>query len=318
MQRVLLGFIILFCILVVLSSAYVVPEWEQVVITRFGAPTGEPITEPGLKFKLPLIDTVRRFDKRFLEWDGKRTEIPTKEKRNILVDTYARWRITDPQAFLESLKDERTAQSRLDGILNGETRDAIARHNLAELIRTSDREPQRDESQPEEDSTSLEPIEVGREAIRREILASAKQRITSQQEKQSWGIELLDVQFKRVNYVEEVRESVFQRMIAERRRIADRYRSQGEGEASRIRGDKERELKRIQSEAYRTAQEVVGKADAEATEIYAGAYNRSADTRDFYEFLQTMESYSQTFDKDTTLVLSTKGDFYRFLVEGGQ
>jgi len=318
MQRVLLGFIVLFSAFALLSSAYVVPEWEQVVITRFGAPISKPITEPGLKFKIPLVDKVNRFDKRFLEWDGKVTEIPTKEKRNILVDTYARWRITDPQAFLESLKDERTAQSRLDGILNGETRDAIARHNLAELIRTSDREPQRDESQPEEDDTSLEPIEIGREAIRQEILTSAKQRITSQQEEQSWGIELLDLQFKRVNYVEEVRESVFQRMIAERKRIADRYRSEGEGEASRIRGDKERELKRIQSEAYRTAREVIGKADAEATEIYASVYNRSADTREFYDFLQTMESYSQTFDKDTTLVLSTQGAFYRFLVEGGK
>lgn len=318
MPRVLLGFFALFAFLAILSSAYVVPEWEQVVITRFGAPIGEPITEPGLKFKVPIFDKVQRFDKRFLEWDGKVTEIPTKEKRNILVDTYARWRITDPKAFLESLKDESTAQSRLDGILNGETRDAIARHDLAELIRTSDREPQRDESQPKEDDTPLEPIDIGREAIRQEILASAQKRIATQQEEQSWGIELLDVQFKRVNYVEEVRESVYQRMIAERKRIADRFRSEGAGEASRIRGDKERELKRIQSEAYRTAQEVVGGADAEATEIYASVYNRSADTRSFYEFLQTMESYTQTFDGNTTMVLSTEGDFYRFLVNDGQ
>ena len=314
MGRAMIGFIILLLVVVGMSAAYVVPEWEQVVITRFGKPIGTPITEPGLKFRMPFFDKVIRFDKRFLEWDGKVTEIPTKEKRNILVDTYARWRITDPKAFLESLTDETRAQSRLDGILNGETRDAIARHDLAELIRTSDREPLRDESQPEEDDTPLEPIDVGREAIRQEILESAKKRISDQ----GWGIELLDVQFKRVNYVEEVRESVYQRMIAERQRIADRYRSQGEGEASRIRGDKERELKRIQSEAYRRAREIVGEADAQATEIYAQSYNRSADTRNFYQFLKTMESYSATFDEETWMMLSTDGDFYRLLVEGAQ
>jgi membrane protease subunit HflC len=314
MTRILAAFLVLFGLLALFSTAYVVPEWEQVVITRFGRPIGEPITEPGLKFRVPMVDEVRRFDKRFLEWDGKVTEIPTKEKRNILVDTYARWRITDPKAFLESLKDEEIAQSRLDGVLNGETRDAVARHDLAELVRTSDREPARDTSQPEEDDTPLEPIEVGRDAIRHEILQRAQARI----EGQGWGIELLDVQFKRVNYVEEVRESVYQRMIAERKRIADRYRSEGEGEASSIQGEKERELKRIQSEAYRTAREIIGGADAEATEVYAAAYDRSADSRQFFYFLQTMESYSQTFDRDTSLVLSTDGEFYKHLVEGGQ
>ena len=311
MQRVALGFLLLLAGLVFMSSAYVVPEWEQVVITRFGKPIGEPITSPGLKFRMPFFDKVRRFDKRFLEWDGKVTEIPTKEKRNILVDTYARWRITDPLQFLQSLRDQTSAQSRLDGILNGETRDAVARHDLAELIRSSDREPAQDESQHQDEVTSLEPINVGREAIRQEILENAKTQI----EQQGWGIELLDVQFKRINYVEDVRESVFSRMIAERKRIADRFRSEGEGEASRIRGDKERELKQIQSEAYRQAQEIIGSADAEATKIYAEAYNRSADSRSFYEFLKTMESYRDTVDEDTWMVLSTDTDFYRFMVE---
>ena len=313
-MRVTGMFIALIAAAVFFTSIYVIPEWEQVVITRFGKPIGEPITEPGLHFKVPLLDDVRRFEKRFLEWDGKVTEIPTKEKRNILVDTYARWRISDPKIFLERLRDEATAQSRLDGILNGQTRDSIARHDLAELIRaTTDRQALRDPSQPAEEAGSeLEPIDVGRESIRLEILENAQKRIAEQ----DWGIELRDVQFKRVNYVEDVRQSVYARMIAERQRIADRYRSEGEGEASRIRGDKERELKSIQSEAYRQAQEIVGKADAEATEIYAKAYDQSAQSREFYEFLKTMESYPQTIDGDTTMVLSTDSDFYRFLVEG--
>ncbi|MEM7582654.1 MAG: protease modulator HflC [Acidobacteriota bacterium] len=311
MARTAAGFAGIIIAIIVISAAYVVPEGEQVVITRFGEPIGEPITEPGLKFRVPFVDTVRRFEKRFLEWDGKVTEIPTKEKRNILVDTYARWRITDPLVFLKRFQVESRAQARLSGILNGETRDAVARHDLAELIRTTDREEVRDESLlGDEAGSGLEPIQIGREAIRQEILRNAQQRV------KDFGIEILDVQFKRINYVEEVRTSVYERMIAERRRIADRFRSEGEGEASRIRGDKERELKRIQSEAYREAREIIGEADAEAAEIYAQAYNQSADSRSFYEFLKTMESYDATFDQDTWVVLSTQGDFFKFLVSG--
>lgn len=312
MSRIVGLFLLVAAVLLLYASAYVVPEWEQVVITRFGKPR-RIITEPGLSFRVPIFDKVRRFDRRFLEWDGKVTEIPTKEKRNILVDTYARWRITDPQVFLERFEEERRAQSRLDGILNGETRDAVARHDLGELIRTTDREPAIDDTLlAEEAGSGLEPIEIGREAIREEILVNSQERV------KDLGIEILDVQFKRINYVEDVRRSVFERMIAERQRIADRFRSEGEGEASKIRGDKERELKRITSEAYRRAQEIVGEADARATEIYAGAYDQSADSRSFYEFLKTMESYPETFDEDTSLVLSTEGDFYRFLVGGGR
>ncbi len=311
MARTLAGFLGVLLALLIVSAAYVVREGEQVVITRFGEPIGEPITTPGLKFRVPFIDKVRKFEKRFLEWDGKVTEIPTKEKRNILVDTYARWRITDPLVFLKRFQVESRAQARLSGILNGETRDAVARHDLAELIRTTDREEVRDETLLQEEAGSgLEPIEVGREAIRQEILKNAQARVVD------FGIEILDVQFKRVNYVEDVRKSVYERMVAERRRIADRFRSEGEGEASRIRGDKERELKSIQSEAYRKAEEIRGKADAEATEIYARAYNQSADSRAFYEFLKTMETYGETFDEETWMVLSTDGDFYKFLVSG--
>lgn len=291
------------------SSTFIVSEWEQVIITRFGKPASDPITAPGLKFKVPIIDKVVRFEQRFLEWDGKVTEVPTKEKRSILVDTYARWRISDPLLFLQRLETENRAQGRLDGILNGETRDAVASHTLAELIRSTDREPVAIEPELEQAGAALEPIELGREAIRQEILQSAREQV------EGLGIELLDIQFKRINYVEDVRRTVYERMIAERRRIADRYRSEGEGEASRIRGDKERDLKEIQSEAYRQAQEIVGRADAEATEIYAQAYNQSADARSFYTFLKTMETYRTTVDEETWLLLSTESDFYQFLTE---
>nr|XP_061808147.1 protein HflC-like [Nerophis lumbriciformis] len=303
----LLVVVLLLAGLVLVTSAYIVEQWEQTIITRFGEPVGQPVQEPGLYFKVPFIDTVHRFDKRFLEWDGKVTEAPTKEKQPILVDTYARWRIVDPLLFYQRLNNEIGAQARLDGILDGPTRDAVARHTLAELIRTSDREPVLDPTQEADESSTLSPIKIGREAIRLEILTNA------QKASEGLGIEILDVQFKRINYVEAVRRSVFERMIAERRRIADRYRSEGEGEASRIRGDKELELKRITSEAYRRAQEIVGAADAKAIEIYAKAYDQSADARSFYVFLKTMETYSTTIDEETWLVMSTEADFYRYL-----
>jgi len=307
-MRYLGSVLVLLVLLGVWSATYIVWEWDQVIITRFGEPIGDPITKSGLHFKVPVFDEVRRFDRRYLEWDGKVTQIPTKEKRFILVDTYARWRITDPLLFLQRLTNERGAQTRLDGILDGETRDAVARHSVLELVRTSNREPIKDVSQLEEFS-ELEPIEVGREKVRREILENAQARTAD------LGIEIVDVQFKRINYVEDVRQSVYQRMNAERQRIADRWRSEGEGEASRIKGEKDRELKRIESEAYRTAQEIIGKADAEATEIYARAYDQSSGSRDFYEFLKTMETYRDTIDRETWLLLSTEGEFYGYLKE---
>ncbi|NJL29104.1 MAG: protease modulator HflC [Thermoanaerobaculia bacterium] len=297
--------------LVLASGTFLVWEWEQVVITRFGEPIGSPITEPGLHWKLPIFDEVRRFDKRFLEWDGRVTQVPTSEKRFILVDTYARWRISDPLLYLQRLRDENGAQARLDSILDGETRDAIARHSVLELVRTSNREPLRDETQLEELSV-LEPIVVGREEVRLEILESAQARTGE------LGIEILDVQFKRLSYVEEVRRSVYDRMNAERKRIADRFRSEGQGETSRINGERERELKQIESEAYRQAQEIVGRADAEAAEIYAQAYDQSPDARRFYAFLKTMETYGKTIDTDTWLLLSTKGELYGYLKDSQQ
>ena len=311
MARALVVVVVLVALLAISGVAYVVDETEQAIVTQFGKPVGEPVTEPGLHFKIPIIRKVHRFDKRFLEWDGKANELPTKDKTFIWADTYARWRITDPLLFFQRLQNERGAQSRLDDILNGETRNAIANHDLVELVRTSNRTPVKDESLSEGLSDELTPIRDGREAIRQEILAAAKTRT------QDLGIEILDVQFKRINYVEEVQEKVYDRMIAERRRIADRFRSEGEGESARIRGELERDLNQIQSEAFKTAEEIKGQADAEATAIYAAAYDRSADSRRFYEFLKSMETLQQTASSETSILLSTEGEFYRFLKESG-
>ncbi len=293
-------------LLAIAGTVYQVKEPEQVIITQFGKPVGDPVMTPGLKVKIPFVQKVHRFEKRFLEWDGDPNQLPTKDKRFIWVNTYARWRITDPLLYFQRLRDERGAQTRLDDILDGETRNAIAKYDLVDVVRTSNREPMRAENVPE-DEVVLVQIDAGRDDIRMEILSKAQGRTSD------LGIEILDVQFKRINYVREVQTKVYERMIAERRRIADRFRSEGQGEASRINGEKDRELLRIQSEAYKRAQEIKGEADAEATRIFAAAYDRSPDTRSFYEFLKTMETYGATIDKSTSLVLSTDGDFYKFL-----
>ena len=305
------GVILVIVVMVVLANAvFIVRETDQVIKTQFGKPIGEPINAPGIHLKLPIVQKISRFEKRFLEWDGNATELTTKDKRFIFVDTYARWRITDPLLFFQRLQSERGAQSRLDDILDGETRNAIANHNLVELVRTTNREPAQDVSYPDSESR-LEEISVGREEIAGEILRAAQTRTGD------LGIEVLDVQIKRINYVEDVRRKVYDRMIAERRRIADRYRSEGEGDAARISGELDTELKRIQSEAYRKAEEIIGDADAEATEIYARAYDQSSDSRSFYEFLKTMETLSSTADERTTVLLSTEGELYRFLADSG-
>jgi len=260
---------------------------------------------------LPVVQKVNRFEKRFLEWDGDPNQLPTKDKRFIWVNTYARWRITDPLLFFQRLRDERGAQTRLDDILDGETRNAIASYEVLEVVRSTNREPESAAIEIEDESL-LEDIQAGREQIRQEVLSNAQERT------EDLGIEILDVQFKRINYVEEVQRKVYERMIAERRRIADRFRSEGEGEASRIRGEKERELLRIQSGAYRQAEEIKGDADAEATRIYADAFDRSPASRDFYEFLRTMESYPESLDPGSQLILSTDADYYKYLKNSGQ
>jgi membrane protease subunit HflC len=288
---------------VLLSSVYVVNETQQVVITQFGEPVGQPVTTPGLHFKVPFVQDANYFDKRFLEWDGSPNQIPTKDKRFIWVDSYARWRISDPLLFFQRLRDERGAQSRLDDILDGETRNAIARNDLVEVVRTSNRDPASIPAETEETAV-LEQIQLGRQAITRQILATTSPRV------KEFGIELMDFQFKRINYVDQVQNDVFQRMIAERKRVAERYRSEGAGEAARISGERERDLQRIQSEAYRTAQETRGKADAQATRIYAEANNRDAA---FYAFTKSMEAYESAVDAKTILILTTNGELLRYL-----
>ncbi len=301
--------VVVFIVLILMTSVYVVKEPEQVIITQFGKPTGDPVLTPGLKFKTPFIQQVHRFEKRFLEWDGDPNQLPTRDKRFIWVNMYARWRITDPLLYFQRLRDERGAQTRLDDILDGEVRNAIASYDLEQVVRTSNRKPAMTEGVPEDEKV-LSNIGKGRVDIRDEILKNSQARTTD------LGIEILDVEFKRINYVAEVQRKVYERMISERQRIADRFRSEGQGEAFRIRGEKDRELLRIGSEAYRKAQEIKGTADAEATNIYASAYNKSPDSRNFYEFMMTMKAYKTTLDKESSLVLSTDSDFYRYLKAG--
>jgi len=303
--RYLLAIVVLVAAFVALmGAAYRVSETEQVVITQFGNPVGDPVTEPGLHFKLPFIETANYFEKRFLEWDGSPNQVPTRDKRFIWVDTYARWRIVDPLLFFQRLRDERGAQSRLDDILDGETRNAVARNDLIELVRSSNRDPNDVLAESEEEQTILNKIEKGRERISREILERASMRTAD------LGIQLLDLRIKRINYVDEVQQDVFARMIAERRRIAELFRSEGQGEAARIQGERERDLQRIQSEAFRTAEELRGKADAEATDIYAGAYNRDAD---FYAFTRSLESYEKIMDPQTMFILGTDSELLKYL-----
>ena len=286
------------------SAYYQVSESNQVIITQFGDPVGSMVTTPGLHLKIPFIQQANYFDKRFLEWEGSPNQVPTKDKRFIWVDTYARWRIVDPLKFLQRLRDERGAQSRLDDILDGETRNAVARYNLIEIVRSTNRKPEEVSVESEEENAILEAINKGRPQITHEILEHASQRMAN------LGIELLDIRLKRINYVEQVQRDVFARMIAERQRIAELYRSQGEGEAARIRGERERELKRIQSEAYRAAEELRGKADAEATDIYAEAHGRDPD---FYAFTKSLETYEKTMDPKTVFILATDSELLKFM-----
>jgi membrane protease subunit HflC len=293
------------------SAAYTVQETQQVIITQFGKPNPEPVTQAGLHFKLPLVQEVNVIDKQILEWDGPRSEMPTRDKLYISVDAFARWRITRPLEYFRRLRDERSAQSRLDDILGSETRNAVAKHDLIEVIRTTkDRQPARDEALADSAESRigvLHPIRKGRKLIEQEIHAAAKGKLAE------FGIELLDVRFKRINYNPSVVEKIYERMVSERQQIAARFRSEGEGEAAKILGDKDRDLSVIESEAYKTVEEMRGAADAKATAIYAAAYSPTPEARGLYEFVKTMETYSKVIAKDDTLVFSTASDLFRFL-----
>jgi membrane protease subunit HflC len=304
------GFVIL--LIVLTSSVYQVSEVEQMIITQFGKPVGTPVKTAGLKLKIPFIQEVNPIDKRVLEWDGTPSDMPTKDKLYISVDLFARWRIIDPLQYFLRLRDERSAQSRLDDILGSETRNAVAKHELIEIIRTTkDRVPLRDgilsDAQSHQDVGSLVPIQKGRKIVEQEIFTAAAEKV------RVFGIELLDIRFKRINYNESVRPKIYDRMISERRQIAERFLSEGNGEAARIRGNRLRELDKIQSEAYRAVEEIRGLADGKATEIYASAYNKSPTSIEFYEFTRTMQAYKTIIADNTTLILSTDSDLFKFM-----
>lgn len=297
--------------LIFAGAFYTVNQTEQVIITQFGQPVGDPITEPGLHFKIPFVQSVNSLDKRFLEWDGAPVAIPTRDKTYIHVVTFARWRIEDPKTYFVRLHDERSAQSRLEDILGSETRNFIAEHDLIEIVRTDkNRQPLRDETLkggPTGIIGVLPPIQFGRLKIEEEIKAAATQKL------QEFGITVLDFRIKRVNYNPDVLDRIYQRMISERLQIAQRFRSEGEGESARIAGQRERDLNEIQSNAYRQVQQIRGESDAKATEIYARAYTQNPQAAEFYGFLKTLETYHKIFTKDSTLVLSTDSDMFALL-----
>jgi membrane protease subunit HflC len=304
-RTILLAILVILVIIILSGSAFIVQEKDQVVITQFGRPIGEAIVEPGMYFKLPLIQDANYFEKRYMEWNGDPNQVPTKDKKFIFVDTYARWQITDPLQFFKRLTNERGAQSRIDDILDGDTRNFIANNNIEEAVRTSNRIPVSSDNELINDSLAI--IHVGREKIQQMILKSANKQTAD------LGIEILDFRFKRINYVQEVQDQVYERMKSERFRIADKFRSEGQGEASRINGEKERELKNIQSLAFRDAELIKGDADATAAAIYADAYNRSSQSRGLYSFLKSMETFEKTFDGKTSIFISTDSELYKYL-----
>ena len=305
------GFIIVALVLIVLllvgGTIYTVREDQQVILTQFGAPIGDPITEAGLHFKLPFIVKVNVIEKRVLAWDGESAQMPTRDKTYIQVDTFARWEISKPLLYFKTLRDERSALSRLDDILGSETRNAVAKHDLLEVVRsTKDRKPERTDLQTEKEA-DFEPIKIGRRTIEKNVYEIAKTKL------EGIGINLLDLRFKRINYNQSVAPQIYEQMISERQQIAERFRSEGAGEAARTMGKMEREVKRIESEAYLKIQSILGEADAESTRIYAEAYGGTPERESFYEFVKTLEAYDKILDENTTVILSTDSDLFKLL-----
>jgi len=298
-NKIFVAFFFFILLLLVLSGNpfYILYEGKQVVITQFGKPK-KVVKEPGLHFKIPFIQKVNYFEKRILAWDGYPTQIPTKDKKYIWVDTTARWKIEDPLKFLQTVSDEKGAQTRLDDIIDAAVRDVVTAHNLIEIVRSSNRITE------ELEEKALESIKVGRDKMRREIIKIAEEMLPR------YGIELVDIRIKRINYVEDVREKVYQRMIAERKKAAEKYRSQGRGVKAEIEGRTEKELKVIISGAYKEAQKIKGEAEAKANEIYSQAYSQDPE---FFSFLKTLKTYQNTVDKNTTLLLSTDSDYFKYL-----
>ncbi len=291
-------------ILLVYSAAYIVDETEQVVITQFGRVVGTPVTEPGLNFKLPFFQVANFFPKNLLTWDGDPGQINTKDKTYIWVDTFARWKIVDPVKYFQTVTNEIAAIERLDDIIDPAMRNLVTSFPLVESVRNTDRPMDTFESVVDENRKRDQyKIDLGRDEITKRIVEQARGKLTQ------FGIELVDVKIKRINYIENVRQAVYNRMIAERNQIAEKYRAEGQGEASNIRGEKEKELQVIKSQAYKDSQKIKGKADATATQIYADAYGADPD---FYAFLKTMEVYKETMKKDSTLILSTDSEFMKY------
>lgn len=314
MKTILSLILALVAVILIANSAYIVDQTEQVFITQFGKPIGDAInsdpeaTEAGLHWKIPFIHKVNRIEKRILEWDGPSTNMPTRDKLYINVDTFARWRITDPITYYKKLRNERSALSRLDDIIGSATRERVAAHDLVEVVRSEKaRVPERDESLVTSNSNlgKLPPIEHGRQVLTQQILEAAQPKV------RSWGIELIDVRFKRINYKADVIREIYNRMISERLQIAERFRSEGAGEAAKILGRKERDLDEIKSEAYKREQEIRGSADARATQIYAEAYNTSPVAADFYQFMKTLETYESALGKETSVILTSDSDLFR-------
>ena len=340
-STIVLAVLVLLAIIGLFSSMYVVSEPEHVFITRLGKIPGVPeepvkkegnqteaekeefqrlqrlfeeavknaIKAPGLHFKMPFVDKVRRFERRILEWDGLPSEVTTKDKRFIAIDTYARWRISNPVIFFKKVKDEIYAQSRLNDILNSTTRSAVANHDLVEVVRSEQREASVDANQTGESGQQLQMFIIGRQAIQKQILMDSMPKV------EEYGIELLDFQFKRINYAPKVQSEIFKRMIAERRKIAEGFRSEGLGQAAEIDGKRQRQLDTIESEATRKEREIQGRADADAAKIYAEAYSQSPESEEFYRFIKTMETYKMTLSQKDLLILSTKSEFFNFLKE---
>jgi membrane protease subunit HflC len=305
-KSILIIVVAIFTLIFIFSSTYIVTEADQVIITQFGSPQGDAITEPGLYFKIPIIQKVNRFDKRFLEWDGAPGEFPNKDKTFIFVDTYARWKIVDPLLFFEKLRDEKGAQSRLDDILDGGVREAVANNSLIELVRSENREFRYNEEIGDTNEEQLK-IKIGRTKIITDIIKEANDKT------KELGIAILDLRIKQIKYRDDVLKTVYDRMNSERMKIANRFLSEGQGLAQEILGKKENDLRAIRSEAVKNAEKLKGNADAEATRIYASAYDKNADTRDFYRFLKTMETYKNTLNANDVLILSTKGEFFKYL-----
>ncbi|MBU0969028.1 MAG: protease modulator HflC [Proteobacteria bacterium] len=299
-------------LVLVFSAAYIVDETEQVVITQFGRIVGAPVKEPGLKFKMPFIQTANFFPKNLLEWDSDPGQVPTKDKTYIWVDTFARWKISDPVLYFQSVKDEFSALKRLDDIIDPAMRNLVTSYPLVETVRNTDRPMDTFDVADDDENKNRKvryQVDLGRDEITRLIVAQSRKKL------EEFGIELVDMKIKRLNYIDSVRRSVYDRMIAERNQIAEKFRAEGKGEASNIMGGKEKELQKIKSEAYRVAQETKGKADAKATRIYADAYGVDPE---FYAFQKTMEVYKKSLSSDSSLILSTDSDLMKYMKGAGK